>query len=402
MKNYPVMVDDVAALRANGVKSTRRLYIVKETGDLYHLDLASTDADDGRLVIKPAWAGVGAGRLLIFQSGAAPQDEGQKAQNILRIASVGKSTETVTIGADVYELATNDALDVTGARIPVDVSGGATVKARGRITISTGVPDPDDEVEVGGKTYTFKAAVTGGDNVDGNVKIGGTIEATIDNLVAAINLTGGAGYAAAMTAHTTVTAIKSGTDKVLPQAINGGTIGNAITLSKTGTNLAVDAATLGTEVLGVDPSAANVCDALLAAINASATEAVVARKISNNELQLLADAVGVVTIACTEGLTGANNGWAAAAMYGGRAAGARKFQAITRVPTAVEVALGNMHFELNFTPAMVFVRIKPTATPNAAKAHDGGVTISTTHIKVDNAGSTDWAETDTIEVLAFQ
>ena len=333
------------------------------------------------------------------------RDEGLKAQNILRVASAGVHAQNVTIGADQYQLTTRDDLAVSAGKIAVDVHLGTTVKARGRITLSVAVPDANDTVTIGGKVYTFKAAITGGDNVDGNVKIGGTIEATVDNLVAAINRTpalAGVSYAAATVVHTTVTAIKSGTDKVLPQAIVGGTPGNAITLAKSGTNIAVDAAVLGTEVLGVDPSAGNVVDALLATINASGTENIVARKIGTNELQIVADRVGVVTLACTETLAGANNAWAAAAMYGGRLKRSRRHVVVSRVPTAVEVALGNMHFELSFTPSQVIVRVKPTATPNAAKAHDGGVTIDTTHVKVDNAGSTDWAETDTIEVLAFE
>jgi hypothetical protein len=56
---------------------------------------------------------------------------------------------------------------------------------------------------VGGKEYTFQTALT---NVDGNVKIGATIVATLTNLFNAINLTGtpGTDYATAMTVNANV------------------------------------------------------------------------------------------------------------------------------------------------------------------------------------------------------
>jgi hypothetical protein len=333
----------------------------------------------------------------------ARRDEGLKAQNILRIASAGVNAQTVTIGEEVYELTTRDDLAVTAGRKVVDVTGGDTVKAQGKITM-TDVPTADDTVTIGGKVYTFKAAIVGDDNVDGYVKIGAGEEETIANLVAAINRTpalAGTAYAVATAKHSTVTAEADGGDCIIT-AIVGGTPGNAITLDEDADNTAKDAAVLGTETLGVDPSAEDVCDALLASINLNTAHPIVARKISANELQILADRVGVLTLACTETLTGTNNAWAAAAMYGGRAKRSRRHVVVSRVPTAVEVALGNMHFELSFTPSQVIVRVKPTATPNAAKAHDGGVTIDGTHVTVDNAGSTDWATTDTIEVLAFE
>jgi hypothetical protein len=62
-----------------------------------------------------------------------------------------------------------------------------------------------DTVTIGTKTYRFQSVLT---NTDGNVKIGASALATVNNLVAAIMLGVGAGtdYANATTKHTTVTA----------------------------------------------------------------------------------------------------------------------------------------------------------------------------------------------------
>lgn len=397
MKNATVVVDDIAALRKVGTRSTRRLYVVRSTSDMYLLDPDSTAEDDGRLVIEPEHQN---GRFLLCTSGQPVQDEGQYAQNILRLAGVGKHGETVTIGDDVYYLTTKDDASVAvEGQIAIDLHGGATVKAQGKYTVAGGDAADTETLVINGKTYTLQTVLT---NVDGNVLIGATPEDTIDNMVAAINGGAGAGtkYAAATTVHTTVTASKSSTDKLIITAIIGGTAGNAYTLAGTAAHWTRDAATLGTTTLGVDPSAANVCDGLVAAINASGTEEVTARKISNNELQIIADAKGVVTIACAETLATANNTWSAAAMYGGKAEAERLFAAASRVPTATEVAVA-MHFEFDFTPSIVIPHVKVT-TGGARKIWGGTIGISNGHVTLTNNGTTDFATTDTVEVLAWQ
>ncbi|HET8784174.1 MAG TPA: hypothetical protein VFM38_00950, partial [Candidatus Limnocylindrales bacterium] len=61
-----------------------------------------------------------------------------------------------------------------------------------------------ETVTIGGKVYTWKAAIT---TADGDVQIGGDIAASLANLRAAINLSGGAGtaYGALTTKHPSVT-----------------------------------------------------------------------------------------------------------------------------------------------------------------------------------------------------
>jgi hypothetical protein len=327
-----------------------------------------------------------------------PRLEGLKAINVFRVASAGAGGQTVTIGADVFELCTKDSLAITAGRILVDLTGGATRKAKAKLTF-TGQPSDTETITINGKVYTFQTTLT---NVDGHVLISAVnAEGTIDNLVAAIN--GGAGrgtaYATATVTNTICTAAKSGTDKCILTAIIGGTVGNAYTLAEAATNVAKDSTTFGTEQLGVDPTADDVSDALVSAINNLGTQPINAREISDNEFMIVSDSSAPLTLACTETLTGTNNAWAAAAMYGGSLTKHHPMSIDLRVPTAVEIAVGNMHFELNFTPVKVLVFVMVTATPGVAVAWDGAVTIDGHHVVIDNAGSTDWTASHTLQVI---
>jgi hypothetical protein len=80
-------------------------------------------------------------------------------------------------------------------------------------------------VVVGGKTYTLQDTLT---NVNGNVKIGATVAATMQNLYDAINLTGtpGTQYATAMTANTAVKATSVTATTVVVSSLAPGTQGN--------------------------------------------------------------------------------------------------------------------------------------------------------------------------------
>lgn len=117
------------------------------------------------------------------------------------------------------------------------------------LTIQTN-PSNGDTVTIGSTVYTFQTTLT---NVDGNVKIGASAAASLQNLRAAINLMDGAGttYAAAMTIHPTVFAYPlrpgTGLSGVLRvQAKTTGTGGNSIASTETmaGTGNAWGAATL--------------------------------------------------------------------------------------------------------------------------------------------------------------
>jgi hypothetical protein len=131
--------------------------------------------------------------------------------------------------------------DVHGIGILVNAVAVAAVKATGTITSSGTNVTANDTVTINGKVYTFVAAPT----VEGDVDIGASAAATLDNLKAAINHTGteGTDYVCAA-AHPTVTATTN-TDTVQTlEAITAGTAGNALTLAEVAATLTVSAATL--------------------------------------------------------------------------------------------------------------------------------------------------------------
>lgn len=109
--------------------------------------------------------------------------------------------------------------------------------------IATANPANSDTVTIDGKTYTLQTTLT---NVDGNVQLGATMLATLQNLMKAINLTGAAGvdYAAAMTLHATVTAVAVEVETLFVRAKTGGTAGNALATTEASTVLSWVAATL--------------------------------------------------------------------------------------------------------------------------------------------------------------
>lgn len=103
------------------------------------------------------------------------------------------------------------------------------------ILTSTGVFTDTQTVVVGGKTYTTQTALT---NVDGNVLIGASAAATLQNLFDAINLTGtpGTQYAAAMTINPHVTATANDATTLRVVAKVPGLVGNFIPTTETQTN----------------------------------------------------------------------------------------------------------------------------------------------------------------------
>lgn len=133
------------------------------------------------------------------------------------------------------------------------------VAASGVLTL-TGQPLNTETVTIDTKVYTFQTTLT---NVDGNVLIGASASASLDNLIAAITLGAGAGttYAAATTLHPTVTAAAGAGDTMDATAKVKGTGGNTIATTETLTNGSWGAATLaggGTTTTGLSPKSVNV------------------------------------------------------------------------------------------------------------------------------------------------
>lgn len=154
-----------------------------------------------------------------------------------------------------------------------------------------------------------------------------------------------------------------------------------------------------------DDTPAEVTDALIAAINTSGTEPVLAIDIDANEvLVVAADGVGGnpvasdTTLAVAETLGGVDNEWDTAALRGGVAPEAeRNLVVIARAPDATEVGTGNFHVVVPFTPLYTIVEVKDTNGDR--KAWDGATSITGQRVTLDNSGSTDWAATDEVTVL---
>lgn len=121
-----------------------------------------------------------------------------------------------------------------------ELSDGA--QAAQTLTLSANFSNAETIV-IGGKTYTAQTVLT---NVDGNFQIGASASDSIDNLIAAINLSGIAGtqYAAAMTIHPTASAAAGAGDTMVATANAKGTAGNAIATTETSATAAWGAATM--------------------------------------------------------------------------------------------------------------------------------------------------------------
>ncbi len=216
----------------------------------------------------------------------------------------------------------------------VDVSAGASLVVNtvpGRSTLSvTGTVSDGETITLGTKVYTFQTTLT---NVDGNVKIGATIEESVSNLIAAITLGSGAGtkYATLMTLHPTISAIAgthvaaTGTLTTTGQPLNGEavTIGSKVyTFQDTLTNVdgnvkigatqaasvtnLINAINLGAGVVGTDYATAMTINPSVTAANGTANTAVLTAKIAGGSGN---------AIATTETLT--NGSFGAVTLTGG-------------------------------------------------------------------------------------
>lgn len=125
----------------------------------------------------------------------------------------------------------------------IGVTPDNSVKASGTLTATVNFTDTET-VTLGSKVYTFQSTLT---NVDGHVKIGASLTASLLNLLRAINNLGGVpgtDYAASTEAHTSVSAISSDATTLVIRALTGGTAGNAIATTETATAASFGAATL--------------------------------------------------------------------------------------------------------------------------------------------------------------
>lgn len=278
---------------------------------------------------------------------------GVKASGILRVDANVADGETVTIGADVYEI------DIINTDSGDDTAGGSW----------DNVTDP---LIVDLVAYT---------NVDGVIGVGDLIR--IENEIMKCTLIDGTNHTFARgRCGTTAAAHADANDIYISDT--PGTVNIPVGL-----------------VVTLTPAA--FIDALVAEINVETTEPVEAQDIDDDQVLLIASDVGVQTTALDEALLGANNEWDDTAMHDGVAAGAKKVVRVVHVPTAMEVTLGRVLIPLDFVPTGAIVQVRTTAS-GAIVAWDGAMLLRTAEQRVDliNLTSVDFAATDTIYVTAWE
>jgi len=143
---------------------------------------------------------------------------------------------------------------------------------------------------------------------------------------------------------------------------------------------------------------------IAAIINSDNTQDLTALAITGVGVLVVSDRPGQRGLACTETLAGANNGWAAAAMYGATARNDefRPFDVAPVTPNAVEVAAGRLAVRFGFAPTAWVITVRTSA--GASKAWDGVAAVHADDDRVlilDNSGSTDWTATDEVVILAI-
>lgn len=311
--------------------------------------------------------------------------------NILRVAAAVAATETVTVGASVWEVYTGST-PVTAGRIAVDVSAGGT-KGTGTLTSdNTNVSDADT-VTIGTKVYTFKTALT---PTEGEVLIGADADGSLLNLIRAINHTGtpNTDYKCAA-ANTFVTAAAAVTSHAF--AVTARVTGIvSIASTESAAHLSWGAATLAG---GANPTAAQFVAAFVAATNAAVDSPIDAVQISTSEVLCYTRRNGS-NPASTETLAGSNNVWDAVTFFGGDKPGTIPgLVAQSRLALATEVTLQTMHFVFGFTVTGAVIQIRNT--DGTVKVSDGAMTISGKRVTWASSGSTDVDADDIVSVLAW-
>lgn len=241
---------------------------------------------------------------------------GAAGSGVLTASGTFSDAETVTIGSVVYTMKTT----LTG------------VRATGTLTSDNTNVSAGDTVQIAGKKYTFRAAPS----VEGDVLIGADADASLLNLIRAINHSGTAGTdyvdarahpqvsaATSVTAHAfAITARQPGT---APNSYE--TIETAAHLSWGGTVLSGGVAAVPYEVkIGAD--AATSLDNLKAAINATGTgeteyssgtlaHPLVTATTNTDTAQTVVPRFKAITTSIVTTETGANSAWGAATIASG-------------------------------------------------------------------------------------
>jgi hypothetical protein len=275
---------------------------------------------------------------------------GQRAINVLRVASDVVHEQTVTIGDDVYEI------EIVNTDSTDDTDNGD-------------FDSEDSPLEIAAADYP------------GTTWAAGLLIRVENEIMRVASVSGGV-----------VTLLRGQSGTTIAAHADAENIykGGGVTAGRIAVGL----------VTTLTPAAFS--PALVADINEHGTEEVTAVDVSENEVLITADAVGAVVLACAETLGGANNAWAAAAMYGGKASGLVKLSIQKRVPKAVEIALGTMQFHFDFAPTVMAVLVNITATPGVAKPWDGTVEVLENLVTLVDGGSENLEATDTVTLVVSQ
>jgi flagellin len=167
-------------------------------------------------------------------------DAGATSNSTIGVTTGVLSSVDLGLGGAVAATGTLSQAAGSAAVASTDVFTGAafTASAAATTTLTTAGTGPadGDQVAIGGKTYTFKTALTGGAGLANEVAIGGSTAQALLNLKAAVNAaSGGAGsaYGTGTVANANVNATTAtGTTLVFVANVNG-TGGNAITSTTT-------------------------------------------------------------------------------------------------------------------------------------------------------------------------
>jgi len=218
------------------------------------------------------------------------------SQGTLTVSGVAIDGETVTIGADVYEFCADAAQSLTdGSDFAIDITSFATASAC-LLTVAV-QPISGDTFTIGDKVFTFVPVGTA--NADGEVSVGADLAGAKVEITAAINGTDGYNTASA---YATIGAWA--TNDAVITALIAGTAGDLIACTETFDNVGniFDAATFGTEVAGVDCTAANAVTATVTSVTANDTAGVGAADGAGDTVVLTADTKGTASnsIATTE------------------------------------------------------------------------------------------------------
>ncbi|MBI3478511.1 MAG: hypothetical protein HY010_22515 [Acidobacteria bacterium] len=167
-------------------------------------------------------------------------DSSANSNSLIGVATGVLSSIDLGLGGAVAATGTLAQAAGSAAVASSDVfTGGAFVAsavATTTLTVNGGGVLDGDQVAIGGKTYTFKTALTGGTGLANEVAIGGSNAQALLNLKGAVNAApGGAGtaYGVGTVANVNVNAVTAGATTLTFAANVNGTGGNAITSTTT-------------------------------------------------------------------------------------------------------------------------------------------------------------------------